>query len=486
MKRLVSLLICGVSCTPGVTESNTPDTAASVAEPVIEHFEPMVDLKVDLLLVIDDSGSMCQEQRALVEQFPQIVEALDARGADFRIAVTSTDMHKREGRGAFLTTPAAPVPSLNCKDADGEPLVPDTAGCDALQLSPILSGASTRAELQESVRCMANLGTSGDGFEKGLAAMRTALSCTGPNAGHFDACCSEGSFDPECSEALEFLRPDAVLAVLFLSDEDDCSDPVTEPSRSALRICRGLSDPEASMEPYEDCEDPQACYEAECGALEPRDCALERCIISRSTNSHCEWRREMLTPVEDYADFLRGLKARPEQVLVSAIVGQRAYGAEGVRRFDDGPMEPSCESALGKAFAGHRYLALAEAFRGVGCNSGREGQATCASLCAGDLDGPVGLVGRRIRELGRRFCLSRPPMCRIGTGEEARPCDGVETLSLANYPIDVGLDCEGCPPPEHRVVLEPSCPGEVLIELLETPDAGRVRVEYTAGEARFT
>ncbi len=46
---------------------------------------------LDLLWVIDNSQSMCQEQNALGQQFEAIIEILEQRNADFNIGVTTTD-----------------------------------------------------------------------------------------------------------------------------------------------------------------------------------------------------------------------------------------------------------------------------------------------------------------------------------------------------------------------------------------------------------
>ena len=46
--------------------------------------------KMDLLFVIDNSGSMQQEQTNLIANFPTFISVLDASGLDYRVAVTTT------------------------------------------------------------------------------------------------------------------------------------------------------------------------------------------------------------------------------------------------------------------------------------------------------------------------------------------------------------------------------------------------------------
>ena len=400
--------------------------------------------KIDFLFVIDNSGSMCEEQANLANNFATFTDFLfDELGesADYRIAVTSTDMVSDGHKGAFRNEAARPVASLNCTDfVTGMPYVPDTAGCDALNLPVVLQsgpggGIETKEDLREKFKCMATMGTQGDGFEKGLEAMRTALSCNGPNKAYFAPCCvdpAEGSndpisrYNPACDPGAlglpepVFLRPDALLVVIIVSDEDDCSEPMSNRLLSRRAICKrdivdaegNLFDADGDMIPdgFRDpdlCQGqtPAECYAFECGTLSPQDCRQQRCEIPRTENNACEWYRSNLTPVPDYARFLTSLKASPvEQLVVATIVGQRDYTPAGFeityntpdaqvmlpaacaeRPQNDpdsyttdqccpdgrcrGDVGISCISNNGVAFAGRRYLLLTEdsTVNGIGC-----------------------------------------------------------------------------------------------------------------------
>ncbi|MBM4397111.1 MAG: hypothetical protein FJ087_15650 [Deltaproteobacteria bacterium] len=107
--------------------------------------------KVDFLLVVDDSPSMCQEQRALARLFGAFAGALG--GLDLRVAVTSTNVCPKEKaeavRGRFLYSPATSFPpdcvektSLPCaSDAEcrADASLPDVANwvCDTRPSVPI-------------------------------------------------------------------------------------------------------------------------------------------------------------------------------------------------------------------------------------------------------------------------------------------------------------------------------------------------------------
>lgn len=48
--------------------------------------------QVDILFVVDNSGSMSEEQRRMADSFPNFVQGLDIAGLDYRIGVVTTDV----------------------------------------------------------------------------------------------------------------------------------------------------------------------------------------------------------------------------------------------------------------------------------------------------------------------------------------------------------------------------------------------------------
>jgi hypothetical protein len=48
--------------------------------------------QVDILFVVDNSGSMSQEQRRMADSFPNFVQGLDLAGLDYRIGIVTTDV----------------------------------------------------------------------------------------------------------------------------------------------------------------------------------------------------------------------------------------------------------------------------------------------------------------------------------------------------------------------------------------------------------
>ncbi len=130
---------------------------------------------VDLLFVVDDSQSMAEEQEALAEGFSDFVNGLSSSKVDFHLGVISTSQDSDDPQaGHLLGSPAY----LTAED-------------DYVRL------------FEERVM----IGIGGSDKEKGLQAALTAMSpanLAGANEG--------------------FLRRDAHLLTVFVTDEEDCSD----------------------------------------------------------------------------------------------------------------------------------------------------------------------------------------------------------------------------------------------------------------------
>ncbi len=335
------------------------------------------DSKVDYLIVLDNSFSMCSRRVPLADMFMTYFDTLQSdipgaglTGADYRLAVVSVDMSaENPRRGRFID-----VPNISPQDPGDCVLTGQVedywaevcASTDWSSDSPIMSNPSPGFRFDDENRrrlqCLILGLTPGDGFEMGLEAMRHSLSCNGPNANHFAPCCVDDPttglqrYDPNClTDATagvepDFLRPDAKLVVIFVSDENDCSEPAANQPLSKRVICKyTLVDQNGDSIPdgFEDrtlCDgkSPADCYHDECGAMNPGECFSERCAVSREVLSACDWERQKLTPVEDYFEFLSSLKARPtEQLVVVPLVGPQPRTESGhVISFD----QPSPEN----------------------------------------------------------------------------------------------------------------------------------------------
>lgn len=133
---------------------------------------------VDVLFVVDNSPSMCEKQQNLAQKFQAFITSLQAQDLDFHIGVIASDMAASTFQGKLVA-------------ASGNPRV----------LTP-----QTPNLVQAFGQNVATVGLAGSSRSQGLLAAQAALSqplTSGVNAG--------------------FLRADASLAIIFVSDEDDYS-----------------------------------------------------------------------------------------------------------------------------------------------------------------------------------------------------------------------------------------------------------------------
>jgi hypothetical protein len=164
--------------------------------------------KMDLLFVVDDSNSMSEEQMNLGQNFPKFIDVLNSYktggGAplDYRVAVTTTSLND--------------IPIIDNYD-DG-----------ALRQKCVMTRRwieRADANVATTFSCVAAAGVNGNGHERPLAAAKRALTdkvTDGTNAG--------------------FLRTDALLAVVMLTDEDDQSPDATDAYIQAFDAIKGHHD----------------------------------------------------------------------------------------------------------------------------------------------------------------------------------------------------------------------------------------------------
>jgi hypothetical protein len=142
---------------------------------VVDSISQVTTPEVDILYVVDNSCSMAVEQNALASNFPRFMDYFLGSGLDYHIGVVSTDMND-------------PSHSGKLREVAGVRYI------DELTENPTAIFST-----------MAVLGTTGHYDEEGRAAAYTALELRGDgyNAG--------------------FMREDATLHVVVISDEPDAS-----------------------------------------------------------------------------------------------------------------------------------------------------------------------------------------------------------------------------------------------------------------------
>ncbi len=188
--------------------------------------------KVDLLILIDTSGSMTEEQELIRLQVPELVRALqsgdvDGDGiadyapvTDLQVAIITPDL------GASVSG----VP--NCDIVGDSAILRGTsegAGCTEAGYGPVLrfiSGTDSTAALADT-SCLVQAGARGCGLEQQLEALLEASSPDGPTsytaAGYTAPMFADGSRGRGETDNVALFRPDAVLAMVLFTDEEDCS-----------------------------------------------------------------------------------------------------------------------------------------------------------------------------------------------------------------------------------------------------------------------
>ena len=246
----------------------------------------LVTNDLDLLFVIDNSPGMQDKQDLLAANAPALVQALDAFPAgrpNLHVGVVSSTV----GTGSDVDFGAS-CPKVAPND-DGllvnQPRV--LTGCTGPSDRYIVDVAHTGGRttnygsqtLEQTFGCIAILGDSGCGFEAPLEGMKRALDGSRPeNAG--------------------FERPSAVLGILILTDEDDCS--VKDPAFFSLDNV-GTGSFRCVVEGY--------------------DCTPAISPTAPGTYTNCQPRTgSYLQDPDAYVQFL-GTIADPSQVVLAEIAG---------------------------------------------------------------------------------------------------------------------------------------------------------------------
>src|SRR4051812_31056971 len=170
-----------------------------------QYYEVKPLRELDLLFLVDDSPSMTDKQANLRRNFPALIGELrkiEGGFPDVHIAVVTSDL------GAGPTDV-----SNECKVGGRRGVFRVDPGCGLHGDARFIVSADGErddnfdGDIATVFSCLAAAGDRGCGYEHQLQAIRVALSeeLTPQNKG--------------------FLRPEATLGIVILTDEDDCSAP---------------------------------------------------------------------------------------------------------------------------------------------------------------------------------------------------------------------------------------------------------------------
>lgn len=148
-----------------------------------------VNGKIDILWVIDNSGSMDTSQQAVAANFQRFIQQFVQNGFDFRIAVTTSDAYKDDFNPALGM---AVYRSGSYTNSQGQ----------VVSAPQILT--NTTPDLEKAFIANILRGVNGSGDERVFQSLRAAMNNT-------------------TNAAMGFPRADAYLSVIMVSDEDDFS-----------------------------------------------------------------------------------------------------------------------------------------------------------------------------------------------------------------------------------------------------------------------
>lgn len=392
---------------------------------------------VDILFVIDNSNSMKDEQENLRVNFSALMERLrKIKGGlpNIHVGVVSTDI----GAGQYgipYCDPGGDVGNLltgNCTNPSGAPYIVDVeaAECTVVKdasgiCEPSQCGQANCAHepsttfvvdsatgcprcrnyvnesLEDVFSCAADLGTLGCGFEQPMEAMTKAL-------------------DPSNTSNRGFVRDDAFLAVVLITDEDDCSASTPglfDNTQTGMNTTLG---PLWSYRCFE--------FGITCDENSRAPGQRHNCVVRDDNGA-------MLHPTARYESFLTQLKD-PQMLVMAAIAGPVTRTANGagfeatVGLTDEGnpDLQPSCggtQPGDDGAVPGIRIYSMLEAFN----TEEQLAQWAYTSICSADFSPALTGIGDRIGGLLGYQCLPTPlkgcsdPGVEFGMPQAPRSCE---------------------------------------------------------------
>ncbi|RLB38551.1 MAG: hypothetical protein DRH30_11300 [Deltaproteobacteria bacterium] len=415
---MVGLIATVSSCTQRDLNALNPCTINGV----VQNVPVNPQRALDLLIVIDDSASMRDEQAKLAEQVPRLVNLLLTGG--------------QADPGAVGEFP--PIESLHVG------IITPDLGHSTVPAHEFTAGSTPEADFNPTSVCMANNGNGKAGFMQvtgfsgeprvmcdAITPPQDTLYLNHPEPG-FDAtdlvadveCVTGQGADPNMwgcgfEQQLEsilasdrntanggFNRDGALLAVILITDEDDCS----------------TTDPRV--------------FDIEARASNPFQGPFNSMDLVQF-NLRCSAHSQALQQIQRYVDGVAALKNDPSQVVFAAITGipedsaldrenfnsdeERYAGilahanmeeiADPARKVDqpDQQLAPACTSTdefdqESLAFPARRIV---ETMQGLA--AGNTGVGTVVeSICADDYAPALNAIVDRIAAALRQLCLPRP------------------------------------------------------------------------------
>lgn len=190
---------------PAPTAAPAPGNDEPRAGAPVVHQTTQKQGKVDVLWMVDDSGSMAWAQNNLTSKFEAFAKKLSDARVDFRVGVTSSDVCDIDWNTG------EPKPNKYCANKDD---ISSGEKVNGVMVGPaqgrlVVDGSSSKsvltpgADFVSTFARLAKIGTAGSGMEHGLTAVKMTVEKS------------------KSGVIKNFLRSDAFLSVIVLSDEED-------------------------------------------------------------------------------------------------------------------------------------------------------------------------------------------------------------------------------------------------------------------------
>jgi hypothetical protein len=425
-------------------------------------FPQAINRSIDILFEVDNSVSMQPEQANLVANFPvfiNILKGLLGGLPDVHIGVITSDMGAGVA-GASIT---------GCGNPNNGVFVDKvSAATDPVCATALLNPgqhfiASTNAgaqnnftgDISDVFRCIAQVGTTGCGFEDHLEAVRAALGDPAGDPGHD---IPVRAIPPNNAG---FLRSDAYLAVILITNEEECSsapdtvlfDPNGATSYGPLQdrcfahtdVCDGqrvinyvLAGQPAG--PFQNCVPDDTTF-----GTDPRNGAI---------------------PVPFYIDYIKKLKPNLSQILTSGIIAPGTpYALVQVPDVSNGGMmiaqADSCTGAAG--VFGQPTPRLIEFFGAFGDH------AITTSICDQSFSSAMTLIANQLSRLIGSPCITGTVLNVMGPKGSRADCSVIDHSTNAqgaaiDSPLASCVDNGNQAPCWTLVPGGTQCPGQQLMQ----------------------
>ncbi len=402
-----------------------------------------INRDVDILFVIDNSRSMAEEQATLARNFGPLIERLemDDVRANYRIAVTTTDNGHLHcvGRDAGnfkaqsclrrhddfkVTEGGVPKDYFDeacasiCDHEDIDILPTSTFFDPEPKARPWIENINGVTNLPEGIspveafECLAPQGLTGCGFEAPLESMRLGLTRAARDG------------EPEFG----FMRPGAILAVIFVTDEADCSarySEVTSPW-DPRGDERGLWSDENSAD---DRLTSEVCWFAGVECEELPDGTKECWAADKAADGSVAQDEDdaVLHPLGRYMEFLDKIEQEkkminPDQeLLVGVLTGVPTDYAGGEIHYSDGSDDEfrletgigaGCSSSNGEAAPPVRLRELADSF--LTDPDGTNLYSVCKEDYSDSMSAIADAIGKQVRPPCVEACVADSDPTREG------------------------------------------------------------------------